>query len=209
MLLKYIVDNMFTGIINDIGTIQEREERGRDLRFTISTAYDSKTIDLGASISCSGICLTVTKAGKNSAFGDWFSVDVSQETISRTTSVSWQAGTEINLERALKMGDELGGHLVSGHVDGVGKVENIEKSGDCLVITLGVPDDLMPFMAEKGSITVNGISLTINFISKNSLNLNIVPHTLCATTIKSLQVGDQVNLEIDMIARYVNRLLQK
>lgn len=197
---------MFTGIITDIGTVQDRQEQG-DTRFVISTAFAHDSIDLGASIACSGVCLTVTEKGSHAAYGDWFAVDVSAESLSRTTLGSWHEGHEVNLERALRMGDELGGHLVSGHVDGVGTVSGKAKEGDSTRLTLTAPTALMPFIAEKGSITVDGVSLTVNSIGQDSLNLNIIPHTLYATTLSSLDIGDHVNLEIDMLARYVQRLL--
>lgn len=197
---------MFTGIITDIGTVQDRQELG-DTRFILSTAFPHASIDLGASIACSGVCLTVVDKGADAGYGDWFAVDVSAETLSRTTLGDWHEGTEVNLERALRMGDELGGHLVSGHVDGVGTVAEKRKDGDSVRLTIDVPETLMPFMAEKGSVTVDGVSLTVNSIGETSLNLNIIPHTLYATTLSKLDTGDRVNLEIDLLARYVQRLL--
>lgn len=198
---------MFTGIITDIGTIRSREERG-DTRFVIGTAYDHASIDMGASISCSGVCLTVVDKGRD-AQGDWFTMEVSAESLSRTTLGNWQQGTTINLERALCMGDELGGHLVSGHVDGVGKVLSRSPEGDSVRFEISAPTSLMPFLAEKGSVTIDGVSLTVNDVTENSCKLNIIPHTLHATTLGKLAVGDAVNLEIDLIARYVQRLLKK
>lgn len=197
---------MFTGIITDIGTVQDRQQQG-DTRFVISCAFAHDSIDMGASIACSGVCLTVVDKGQDDAYGDWFAVDVSAESLSRTTLGDWHEGTEVNLERALRMGDELGGHLVSGHVDGIGSVLDKRKEGDSIRLTLSAPDALMPFIAEKGSITVDGVSLTVNGVDANSLNLNIIPHTLYATTLSNLDVGDAINLEIDMLARYVQRLL--
>lgn len=197
---------MFTGIITDIGTVQDRQQQG-DTRFVISCAFAHDSIDMGASIACSGVCLTVVDKGQDDAYGDWFAVDVSAESLSRTTLGDWHEGTEVNLERALRMGDELGGHLVSGHVDGIGSVLEKRKDGDSIRLTLSAPDALMPFIAEKGSITVDGVSLTVNGVDANSLNLNIIPHTLYATTLSNLDVGDAINLEIDMLARYVQRLL--
>lgn len=197
---------MFTGIITDIGTVQDRQQQG-DTRFVISCAFAHDSIDMGASIACSGVCLTVVDKGQDDAYGDWFAVDVSAESLSRTTLGDWHEGTEVNLERALRMGDELGGHLVSGHVDGIGSVLEKRKEGDSICLTLSAPDALMPFIAEKGSITVDGVSLTVNGVDANSLNLNIIPHTLYATTLSNLDVGDAINLEIDMLARYVQRLL--
>lgn len=197
---------MFTGIITDIGTVQTIESRG-DTRFVISTAFNHASIDIGASIACSGACLTVVEKGGNSGYGDWFAVDVSAETLSRTTLGDWQEGHEVNLERALRLGDELGGHMVSGHVDGVGVVRSKQPEGDSVRLSITLPADLMPFMAEKGSVTVDGVSLTVNSVTADSLNLNIIPHTLYATTLSRLAEGDRVNLEVDLIARYVQRLL--
>jgi riboflavin synthase len=197
---------MFTGIITDIGTVQHRETRG-DTRFVISTAYDHTSIDIGASIACNGICLTVVDKGRETGYGDWFAIEASAETLSRTTMDSWEEGYEINLERALKLGDELGGHMVSGHVDGIAQVISRQTIGDSVQLCLDIPPQLMRFMAEKGSITVNGVSLTINSVTENSLNLNIIPHTLYATNLNILDSGSTVNIEVDMIARYVARLL--
>jgi riboflavin synthase len=198
---------MFTGIITDIGTVQDKEERG-DTRFVISTAFAHDSIDMGASIACSGVCLTVVDKGQDDSYGDWFAVDVSAESLSRTTLGNWHEGTEVNLERALRMGDELGGHLVSGHVDGIGTIASKCREGDSIRLSITAPDALMPFMAEKGSVTVDGVSLTVNSVGENSLNLNIIPHTLYATTLSNLDEGDTVNLEIDLLARYVQRLLK-
>lgn len=198
---------MFTGIITDIGTVQDKEERG-DTRFVISTAFAHDSIDMGASIACSGVCLTVVDKGQDDRYGDWFAVDVSAESLSRTTLENWHEGTEVNLERALRMGDELGGHLVSGHVDGIGTIASKSREGDSIRLSITAPDTLMPFMAEKGSVTVDGVSLTVNSVGENSLNLNIIPHTLYATTLSNLDEGDTVNLEIDLLARYVQRLLK-
>lgn len=198
---------MFTGIITDIGTVQDKEERG-DTRFVISTAFAHDSIDMGASIACSGVCLTVVDKGQDDSYGDWFAVDVSAESLSRTTLGNWHEGTEVNLERALRMGDELGGHLVSGHVDGIGTIASKSREGDSIRLSITAPDALMPFMAEKGSVTVDGVSLTVNSVGENSLNLNIIPHTLYATTLSNLDEGDTVNLEIDLLARYVQRLLK-
>lgn len=197
---------MFTGIITDIGTVQHRETRG-DTRFVLSTAYDHATIDIGASIACNGVCLTVVEKGREKTYGDWFAIEASAETLSRTTLGNWEEGYEVNLERALKMGDELGGHMVSGHVDGVGIVNGKSKEGDSIRLSIAIPEALMPFMAEKGSVTVDGVSLTVNSVASQSLNLNIIPHTLYATTLSALSEGDPVNLEVDMLARYVQRLL--
>lgn len=197
---------MFTGIITDIGTVQHRETRG-DTRFILSTAYKHDSIDIGASIACNGVCLTVVDKGRETAYGDWFAIEASAETLSRTTLGNWQEGHEVNLERALRMGDELGGHMVSGHVDGVGTINKRMPEGDSMRLSIAVPEPLVVFMAEKGSVTVDGVSLTINSVESQLLNLNIIPHTLYATTLSALSEGDQVNLEVDMLARYVQRLL--
>lgn len=198
---------MFTGIITDIGTVRSTDKRG-DTRFVIGTSYDPASIALGASIACSGVCLTVVEKGTD-ADGNWFAVDVSAETLSRTTVGGWQADRKINLERALKMGDELGGHLVAGHVDCVGKIVAMQQDGDSWRLKIEIPNEFMRFAAEKGSIVVDGISLTINSITENSLNLNIVPHTLHVTTLGTNITGDTVNIEVDLIARYLDGLLAK
>lgn len=193
---------MFTGIVTDIGTVTAREARG-DTRFRIRTAYDTASIAIGASIACSGVCLTVVQKGD-----DWFAVDVSGETLSRTGLGNWQEGSRINLERSLRVGDELGGHIVSGHVDGVGDVSMVRPEGDSLRIEIKAPEALAPFIAEKGSITVDGVSLTVNSIARSTFGINLIPHTQQVTTLGSLNAGDRVNLEIDTLARYVARLQQ-
>lgn len=196
---------MFTGIITDIGTILAHEDRG-DTRLVIGTAYDTATIDLGASIACSGACLTVTSKGD-----DWFTVDISAETLSKTAANRWVQGKRLNLERALRIGDELGGHLVTGHVDGVGTVAAREAEGDSIRFTIAAPAALAPYIAAKGSITVDGVSLTVNSHADQSdgtvhFGLNIIPHTWEMTTLGDLQPGDPVNLEIDVLARYLMRM---
>jgi riboflavin synthase len=193
---------MFTGIVTDIGTVIAREARG-DTRFRISTGYDTGTVDVGASIACSGVCLTVVQKG-----GDWFSADVSAETLSRTTLGAWQDGSRVNLERSLKVGDELGGHIVSGHVDGVGQVTAVRADGDSLRVDVRVPTGLAGFIAEKGSITIDGVSLTVNSVADAVFGINLIPHTQQVTTLGKLKAGDSVNLEIDVLARYVARLQQ-
>ena len=193
---------MFTGIITDIGTVTARETRG-DTRFQIRTAYDTGSIAIGASIACSGVCLTVVQKG-----GDWFSVDVSAETLSRTTLGDWQPGSPINLERSLKVGDELGGHIVSGHVDAVAQVVDTRPEGDSLRVQFRAPDDLAGFIAEKGSITIDGASLTVNSVQGSIFGVNLIPHTQEVTTLGHLKAGSRVNLEIDTLARYVARLQQ-
>lgn len=196
---------MFTGIITDIGELIERVDGG-DTRLTIKTAFDTSTIDFGASIGCSGVCLTVVAKGD-----DWFSVDVSAETLSCTTLGEWQAGSAVNLERALKVGEELGGHLVTGHVDGVSDIILVEEEGDSKKFTFTLPDNLREFVAAKGSLTINGASLTVNDVIDDKDGhtiycVNIIPHTLEKTTFGSLNEGDQVNVEIDILARYVARM---
>lgn len=193
---------MFTGIVTDIGTVTAREARG-DTRFRIRTAYDTASIAIGASIACSGVCLTVVQKGE-----DWFTVDVSAETLSRTGLGNWREGSRINLERSLRVGDELGGHIVSGHVDGVGEVTMMKPEGDSLRIEIRAPDALAAFIAEKGSITVDGVSLTVNSVEGARFGVNLIPHTQQVTTLGSLKAGDRVNLEIDTLARYVARLQQ-
>lgn len=198
---------MFTGIVTDMGRIRSIEKKG-DTRLVIETAYDAATIDLGASISCDGCCLTVIERGKD---GDqnWFAVEASQETLDCTALGNWKEGTRINLERALKVGDELGGHIVSGHVDGVGRIADIRPDGDSKRFTFEAPDDLKKFIAEKGSVTLNGTSLTVNEVQGNRFGVNIIPHTQAVTTWGAAKAGDAVNLEIDMLARYVARLRQE
>jgi riboflavin synthase len=197
---------MFTGIITDIGSVKSIEQRG-DTRFVIRTRYDTDGVDIGASICCSGACLTVIEKGRDGS-GDWFAVDVSAETLSKTTLGDWRAETPINLERALKVGDELGGHIVSGHVDGVGTVVDSAAEGDSVRWVFEVPDAIAPFVAPKGSIAINGVSLTVNEVEDKRFGVNIIPHTAEQTTFGTLAVGDKVNLEVDPLARYVARLLE-
>lgn len=195
---------MFTGIITDIGEVTELSRNG-DTRMAIRTAYDTSTIEFGASIACSGVCLTVVDKGEN-----WFSVDISAETLSCTVLGDWKAGTRVNLERALKVGEELGGHLVTGHVDGVGEVISVEADGDSKKFTFTAPQDLKSFIAAKGSLTINGASLTVNEVTDENdrtlFCINIIPHTQEKTTFSDLAVGDTVNIEIDILARYVARM---
>ncbi len=202
---------MFTGIITDIGQITEITQRG-DLRIRIACSYEPAGIAIGASIACSGVCLTVVeKGGTAQAGAGWFAVDVSGETISRTASGQWTVGRRINLERSLKLGDELGGHIVTGHIDGVGVVKGICPEGDSQRIGINAPASLAPYLVGKGSITVDGISLTVNEIADQDdgscdFALNIIPHTWQVTTLGSLAPGDAVNLEIDVLARYLQRM---
>lgn len=196
---------MFTGIVTDIGRVRSREDRG-DVRFVISTSYDSGSIDMGASISCAGACLTVVAKGLDES-GNWFAVDVSGETLSKTTLGDWKEGTPVNLERALRLGDELGGHFVLGHVDGVGKIVSRKPEGDSTRFVFEAPVDLAKYIAPKGSVVIDGVSLTVNEVEGNRFGVNIIPHTAEMTTFCRRQVGDRVNLEVDALARYVARLL--
>ena len=193
---------MFTGIITDIGTIRSVTRAG-DTRFEIVTSYDLATVDLGASIACNGCCLTVIEKGK-----DWFAIQASAETLSKTTLGQWTQGTRINLERALKIGDELGGHIVSGHVDGLGEILSITPEGGSQRFSFRVPDALARFIAPKGSVAIDGTSLTVNEVEGNKFGVNIIPHTQAVTTWGTMVVGQRVNIEIDMLARYVARLTE-
>ncbi len=199
---------MFTGIITDLGTVRSMTQLG-DTRFDIATRYAPSSIAVGASIACSGVCLTVVETGDSGDGRGWFAVSVSAETLSCTTLSDWQVGTRINLERALRVGDELGGHIVSGHVDGVGQIADIRPEGDSRRFTFVAPPGLSRFIARKGSIAVDGISLTVNETQGREFGVNIIPHTLDWTSLGSARVGDRVNLEIDMLARYVARLLER
>ncbi|QCB41212.1 riboflavin synthase [Sphingomonas sp. PAMC26645] len=195
---------MFTGIVTDIGTVTTVESPG-DARVVVSTAYDTATVDLGASISCSGVCLTVVDKGPN-----WFAVDVSGETISRTAKDQWTEGRKFNLERAMKLGDELGGHIVTGHVDGLGTVVALSEEGGSHRVTIRAGADIAPFIAPKGSVTVDGVSLTVNSVQdidgEVEFGLNIIPHTWAVTTLGTIQMGQSVNIEIDVLARYLQRM---
>jgi riboflavin synthase len=199
---------MFTGIITDVGRILSLEERG-DLRAIIACAYRPDSIDIGASISCAGVCLTVVERGA-AEDGAWFAVDVSAETLGKTNirrgNTRWTAGRRINLERALRVGDELGGHIVSGHVDGTAEILAAERDGDSTRITLRAPTEMQAFIAPKGSIALDGTSLTVNDVDGADFTVNVIPHTQAVTTWGERTVGDHVNLEIDTLARYVARL---
>lgn len=202
---------MFTGIVTALGTVADAERRG-DLRLRITGPLDPAALAIGASIACSGVCLTVVERGP-SAEGAWFAVDVSDETVSRTAPGHWEAGARLNLEPALRLGDELGGHIVTGHVDGIGTVAERSVQGDSIRLTVAAPAALAPFIAEKGSITVDGVSLTVNTVADRPdgeawFGLNIIPHTGAVTTLGTLQAGDPVNLEIDVLARYLQRMQQ-
>ena len=197
---------MFTGIITDQGRIEALEQRG-DLRARIATSYDPATIDLGASIACEGVCLTVIEMGTG-ADKNWFDVEISAETVSKTNLSSWAVGRPLNLERALKVGDELGGHIVSGHVDGLAEVISITDEGDSTRVTLRAPVELAKFIAPKGSVALHGTSLTVNGVNNSDFDINFIPHTKQNTTWGNVKLGDQVNLEIDTLARYVARLAE-
>lgn len=196
---------MFTGIITDIGRIAAAESRG-DLRLTVQCGYDMETVALGASIACSGVCLTVVDKG-----ADWFAVDVSAETRARTAPGQWQEGARLNLERALKIGDELGGHIVTGHVDGIGTVLAADPVGDSTALTIAAGPEIAPYVARKGSICIDGVSLTVNAVEPLPdgvrFGINLIPHTGQHTTLGELQPGREVNIEIDLIARYLERMM--
>jgi len=197
---------MFTGIVTDVGSVRSVEQRG-DLRLTIATGYDLATVDLGASIACSGVCLTVVDKG-----GDWFAVDVSAETVSRTASGLWREGAPLNLERSLRLGDELGGHIVTGHVDAVATVVGTCPEGDSLRVGLSVPRALGPMIAAKGSISLDGVSLTVNEVREaedgtTHFAVNVIPHTAQQTTLGQIAPGQQLNVEVDVLARYLDRML--
>ena len=197
---------MFTGIVTDVGTVRSAEQRG-DLRLVIETAYDLDTVGLGASISCSGVCLTVVDKGD-----DWFAVDVSGETISKTAPDHWRDGARLNLERALRLGDELGGHIVTGHVDAVATVVGTCLEGDSTRIGVSAPKALAAMIAPKGSVTLDGVSLTVNDVrdaedGSTHFSVNIIPHTAQHTTLGGVEAEQQLNVEIDVIARYLDRML--
>jgi len=211
---------MFTGIISDIGTITKAQQDG-DLRLEIAYSFAPETIKLGDSIACNGVCLTVIECGVWSVEceenlssvihhpSSYFAVQLSAETVSCTASSQWQVGKKVNLERALKMGDTLDGHIVSGHVDGIATIEMVEKSGDSNIITLTSPTAIAKFIAGKGSVTLDGIALTVNKVEGDKFWINIIPHTWENTTLSTRKSGDKLNLEIDMLARYVARLMEK
>lgn len=192
---------MFTGIIQDIGRVRSIEKNG-DWRIVIETNMDLAKTPIGASIACSGVCLTVVEKGN-----DWFSADVSAETLSKTSIKNWEDGVSINLEPSLQLGDELGGHFVFGHVDGLATLESIEQEGDSHRLTIKAPADLIQFIASKGSVSLDGTSLTVNEVNGDTFGINIVPHTWEKTTLGQKQAGDELNIEIDMLARYVARQL--
>lgn len=193
---------MFTGIVTDIGTITALTQEG-DLRARIATSYDTAGIDMGASIASDGVCLTVVDLGP-----DWYDVQISAETVSKTNLSAWAVNKRVNLERALRVGDELGGHIVSGHVDGVAEVVSVVDEGDSTRVQLRAPEDLARFIASKGSVALNGTSLTVNEVQGAIFGINFIPHTKDVTTWGDIAVGDAVNLEIDTLARYVARLAE-
>lgn len=197
---------MFTGIVTDVGTVRSAEQRG-DLRLVIGTTYDMDTVDLGASIACSGVCLTVVDKGE-----DWFAVDLSGETMSRTAADHWREGARLNLERALRLGDELGGHIVTGHVDAVGEVVGTCAEGDSTRIGIRIPRELAAMIAPRGSVTIDGVSLTVNEVrdaddGRTHFSVNIIPHTAQQTTLGQLAAGQQLNVELDVLARYLQRII--
>jgi riboflavin synthase len=196
---------MFTGIVTDLGEVRRvARGQGQDARFEVGTRYDLSTVDIGASIAHNGVCLTVIEKG-----GDFYVIQASDETLSKTTLGDWQVGTRVNLERACKVGDELGGHIVSGHVDGVARVVSIVAENESLRFTFEAPVELAKFVAPKGSVALDGVSLTVNEVDGRRFGINVIPHTQSVTTFGSLREGDCVNMEIDMLARYVARLLER
>ena len=200
---------MFTGIVTDIGEVIAAEPRAQGLaRLKIACGYERKTIDVGASIACSGVCLTVVARGEEGKRA-WFAVDAAAETLRTTTVGGWQRGTRVNLERALKIGDELGGHIVAGHADGLATVIAREDLTDMARFTLRVPAGLARFIATKGSVALDGVSLTVNEVAGDTFSVLIIPHTLEATTLGRLGAGDAVNLEVDLMARYTARLMER
>lgn len=191
---------MFTGIVTDVGRVRAVRETNRDLRFEIETRFDLSTVDLGASIAHAGCCLTVVEKGEG-----WFAVEVSGETLAHTSLGDWEVGRPVNLERSARVGDELGGHIVSGHIDGVGEVLSVESEGGSHRVKIRVPRPLHRYIAQKGSIAVEGVSLTVNEVEDDVFGINLIPHTWDVTTLGTLKPGSRVNLEIDMLARYLAR----
>jgi riboflavin synthase len=197
---------MFTGIVTDVGTVRSAEQRG-DLRLVVATSYDMDSVDLGASIACSGACLTVVDKGE-----DWFAVDVSGETVSKTAECHWREGARLNLERSLRLGDEVGGHIVTGHVDAVGTVVGVCPEGDSKRIGISVPRALGPMIAAKGSVALDGVSMTVNDVrdaedGTTHFSVNVIPHTGEHTTLGEVAAETQLNVEVDVLARYIDRML--
>ena len=197
---------MFTGIVTDVGTVRSAEHRG-DLRLTIACGYDMDSVELGASIACSGACLTVVDKGD-----DWFAVDISAETVSKTAADRWREGGRVNLERSLRLGDELGGHIVTGHVDAVGEVVGVTPEGDSKRVEIAVPRTLGPMIAGKGSVALDGVSMTVNAVrdaeyGTTHFSVNLIPHTAQHTTLSELAERGQLNVEVDVLARYIDRML--
>ncbi|HET9145619.1 MAG TPA: riboflavin synthase [Sphingomicrobium sp.] len=197
---------MFTGIVTDIGTVRSAEQRG-DLRLVIGTDYNMETVELGASIACSGACLTVVDKGE-----DWFAVDLSGETVSKTASDHWREGARLNLERSLRLGDEIGGHIVTGHVDAVGNVVGVVPEGDSRRVAIAVPRTLGGMIAAKGSVALDGVSMTVNEVADgedgtSAFTVNVIPHTAQHTTLGELAADRQLNVEVDVLARYIDRML--
>jgi len=200
---------MFTGIVTDVGEVVAVEPRAENLvRLTIACRYIAETIAIGASIACSGVCLSVVGRGSKDG-GNWFAADAAAETLRVTTVGRWRPGTRVNLERALRVGDELGGHIVAGHVDGLSVLIERDDLTDMAKLTFRAPAALSRFIAAKGSVAVDGISLTINDVADDSFSVMIIPHTLAVTTLHALRLGDEVNLEVDLMARYAARLLER
>lgn len=194
---------MFTGIITDLGRVRAIKPDG-DARYEFATGLDTATLAVGASVCCSGACLTVIEKGAG-----WFAATVSAETLAKTTLGRWRAGTRVNFERALRAGDELGGHIVTGHVDSIAELQSAREEGDSLRLAFAVPEELARLIAAKGSVALDGVSLTVNDVNQNVFGINLIPHTRRSTTLGTLAPGDAVNLEIDPLARYVARLLDK
>lgn len=199
---------MFTGIVTDVGTVDAVAPLPEGVRLRIRTSYDPQTIDIGASIACSGVCLTVVTLPEAASNERWFEVEAWEEALRLTTAAQWEAGTPLNLERALKIGDELGGHIVSGHVDGKAVIVDRKDEGDAVRFTLEAPSDLAKFIAPKGSVALDGTSLTVNKVDRTRFDVLLIHHSLTVTTWGERNIGDHINLEIDTMARYAARLVQ-